>query len=223
MSKIKVMVADDHDIVRDGLRELINNQPAMEMVGAASDGQAILKKVRALKPDVVILDIAMPKMNGLAVINLIKEIHPQARIVIFSMHKKDAYVQQALTSGACGYVLKTASSSQIVEAVRSVHQGNYYLSPSIQTDLIDDYLNRKPPKEPIPGGYDSLTEREQGVFRLMVEGRTTKEIADVFCLSPKTVEKHRSAVMKKLGLKSIVDMMKYAVKIGILDPDLWME
>jgi two-component system response regulator NreC len=224
MGKIRVLVADDHDIVREGLRQLIGGQSDMEIVGDVADGAAVVEEVRTLKPDVVLLDIAMPNMNGLTLVGLIKEIHPETRIVIFSMHKKDAYVQQALVAGAQGYVVKTSSSTQVISAIRSVWRGDYYLSPSIQTDLIGDYLDRqRPTADPAMWGYNSLSERQQGIFRLMAEGRSTKEMADMLCLSPKTVEKHRSSVMQKLGLKNMIDIMKYAVKIGILDPDLWAE
>ncbi len=224
MGKIRVLVADDHDIVREGLRQLIDGQGDMEMAGEVSDGAAVIKEVRTLRPDVVLLDIAMPNMNGLSLVGLIKEIHPETRIVIFSMHKKDAYVQQALVSGAQGYVDKTSSSTQVINAIRSVWRGDYYLSPSIQTGIIGDYLDRRrPAADPATGGYNSLSERQQGIFRLMAEGRSTKEMADMLCLSPKTVEKHRSSVMQKLGLKNMIDIMKYAIKIGILDPDLWAE
>lgn len=223
MGKIRVLVADDHNIVRDGLRELINNQPDMEMIGHACNGKQALTKVRTLRPDVILLDIAMPEMNGLVAVRLIMDISPATQVVIFSMHKKNAYVQQALTSGARGYVLKTSPSSQIFDAIRSVHRGKYFLSPSVQADVIDEYLVKNHQVKVTGRRYDALSEREQGVFRLMVEGHPTKEMADLLCISPKTVEKHRSAVMKKLGFKSIFDMMKYAVKIGIVDPDLWDE
>lgn len=224
MGKIRVLVVDDHDIVREGLRQLIGGQSDMEIAGEAADGAAAVEEVRTLKPDVVLLDIAMPQMNGLTLVGLIKEILPETRIVIFSMHKKDAYVLQALIAGAQGYVVKASSSSQVISAIRSVVRGDYYLSPSIQTDLIGDYLDRQRPAADLTmGGYNSLSERQQGIFRLMAEGRSTKEMADMLCLSPKTVEKHRSSVMQKLGLKNMIDIMKYAVKIGILDPDLWDE
>jgi len=224
MGKIRVLVADDHDIVREGLRQLIDGQADMEMAGEVADGAAVIKQVRTLRPDVVLLDIAMPHMNGLSLVGLIKEIHPETRIVIFSMHKKDAYVQQALVSGAQGYVDKTSSSNQVINAIRSVWRGDYYLSPSIQTGIIADFLDqRRPVADPPTGGYNSLSERQQGIFRLMAEGHSTKEMADMLCLSPKTVEKHRSSVMQKLGLKNVIDIMKYAIKIGILDPDLWVE
>ncbi len=222
VDKIRVIAADDHHIVREGLRELINKQPDMAMVAVAEHGEEALEKARAYHPDVMLVDIAMPGMNGLGVINLIKDISPNTRMVVFSMYKRDAYVHQALTSGALGYVLKTSPSSVIIDAIRTVHRGEYFLSQSVETEFIEGYVKQRKNK-PSTTAYDRLSEREQGVFRLMAEGRSIKEMANLMNLSPKTIEKHRSNVMKKLGLGSVMDTMKYAVKIGVIDPDLWEE
>ena len=222
MSKISVLVADDHDIVRDGLRELVNNQPDMEIVADARDGEEALEKVRACRPDVILIDIVMPGLNGLAVAELTKEISPRTKIVIFSMHKKDAYVQQALSAGARGYVFESSPSSEILDAIRAVERGNYFLSSHLQAEVIENYIKQQG-KKPESTGYDALSEREQEVFRLIVEGKSTKDMADIFSLSPKTIEKYRSNVMKKLGIHSPLELMKYAVKIGIIDPELWDE
>jgi two-component system response regulator NreC len=220
VDKIRVIAADDHDIVRDGLRELINKQPDMTMVAIAQDGEEALEKARALHPDIMLVDIAMPGINGLGVINLIKEISPTTRVVVFSMYKRDAYVHQALTSGALGYVLKTSPTSVILDAIRTVHQGEYFLSHSVETGFIESYI-KQCKKKSSTTAYDRLSEREQGVFRLMAEGRSIKEMANLLILSPKTIEKHRSNVMRKLGLSTVMATMKYAVKIGVIDPDLW--
>ena len=211
---------DDHHIVRDGLRELLNNQEDMDMVGDARDADEALEKVRLLRPDVILIDIAMPGMSGLALMGLIKEISPETKIVILSMYKKEAFVQQALRAGALGYVLKTSPSYEIFEAIRAARDGNYFLSANIAGIVIEKIFNQETDK-PMATGYELLNDREQTVFRMMVEGMTTKDMADIFCLSPKTIEKYRSAVMSKVGIHNILDLIKYAVKIGIIDPELW--
>ncbi|MEI9475660.1 MAG: response regulator transcription factor [Deltaproteobacteria bacterium] len=218
--KIRILVVDDHAIIRDGLRELLNDQIDMEVVGYAREGHEALEKARTLHPDVMLIDIAMPGMNGLAVTSLIKETAPATRIIIFTMHKKEAYVQQAIQAGALGYVLKTSPSEEIFVAVRTVFGGRQFLSPDVKDDLVDRYLNQQSVK-PKKIGYDSLSEREKRVFLLMVEGKSTKEMAEILCLSPKTVEKYRSSVIRKLNIHSLVDMTKYALRIGIIDTDLF--
>lgn len=217
---MKIMIADDHQIVREGLKQLLNDQEDMEVVGEAQDGRETLLKAKSLRPDVLLLDVTMPKLNGLEAIGLIKEAVPDVRIVVFSMHKKEAYARQALAAGALGYVLKASPSSEILAAVRAVFSREYFLSHEINAEIIDAYLETRKTSAPVHR-YDLLSEREQQVFRLVVEGNSTKEIADILCVSPKTVEKHRSNLMKKLGVKDLVGMVKYAIKINIVDPEHW--
>jgi len=217
---MKVLIADDHAIVREGLKQLVNSQRDMEVIGEAEDGREALEKAKSLRPDVTLLDIAMPGLSGLEVVRLIKEAMPDTQIVVLSMHKKEAYVHQAFASGALAYVLKASPSSDVLEAIRAVHRGEYFLSSKIRAEVIGRYLESRKEK-PAVRGYDLLSEREQQVFRLMVEGNSTNQIADVLCVSPKTVEKHRSNVMNKLGIHDLVALVKYAVKIGIIDPELW--
>jgi two-component system response regulator NreC len=222
MAKIRVLIADDHAIVREGLKQLINSQQDIEIVGEAEDGMEALEKIRALRPDVVLLDIAMPRLNGLEAISLIKEAVSSVQIVVLSMHTKENYVHQALATGALGYVLKASPGAEVVKAIRAAHQGEYFLSSKIKAEVIGTYLkNRK--RQPEIRGYDTLSERERQVFRLVVEGNSNKQIGDLLCVSPKTVEKHRSNVMKKLGINDFLGMVKYAVKLGIADPELWGE
>ncbi len=217
---MRVLLADDHAIVREGLRQLLNSQRDMEVVGEAEDGREALEKAKSLRPDVTLLDIAMPRLSGLEAVRLIKEAVPNIQIVVLSMHKKEAYVHQVLDAGALGYVLKASPSSDVLEAIRAVYRGEYFLSSKIRAEVIGTYLeNRR--KRPAVRGYDLLSDREQQVFRLIVEGNSTNQIADVLCVSPKTVEKHRANVMKKLGIHDVVAMVKYAIKIGIIDPELW--
>ena len=217
---MKILVADDHAVVREGLRQLLNSQPDMEVVGEAEDGREALEKAKSLRPDVTILDIAMPRLSGLEAVRLIKEAVPDTGIVVLSMHKKEAYVHQVLASGALAYVLKASPSSDVLQGIRAVHRGEYFLSSQIRAEVISTYLESRREK-PSVRGYDLLSDREQQVFRLIVEGNSTHDIAEVLCISPKTVEKHRSNVMKKLGIRDLVALVKYAVNIGVIDPEFW--
>lgn len=220
MGKIRILIADDHAIVRDGLRQLLNGQPDMETAGEAGDGQEVLEKVKALRPDVVLLDVAMPRLSGLEVISLIRESVPDSQIVVLSMHAKETYVQQALAAGALGYALKASPSQDILDAIRAARRGEYFLSSRLKAEVIGTYLKTRK-GTPSLRGYDLLSEREQQVFRLVAQGRSTDEIADILCVSPKTVEKHRTSLMGKLGVHDRLELLKYAIKIGIVDPDLW--
>jgi two-component system response regulator NreC len=219
---MRILIADDHAIVREGLRQLLNSQRDMEVAGEAQDGREALEKAKSLRPDVTILDIAMPSLSGLEAVRLIKEAVPHTQIVVLSMHEKEAYVHQVFASGALAYVLKASPSSDVLEAIRAAHRGEYFLSSKIKAEVIGRYLESRKEK-PAVRGYDLLSEREQQVFRLMVEGNSTTQIADVLCVSPKTVEKHRGNVMNKLGIHDLVGLVKYAIKVGIIDPELWEE
>jgi two-component system response regulator NreC len=194
----------------------------MEVAGEAQDGREALEKAKSLRPDVTILDIAMPGLSGLEAVRLVKEAVPHTQIVVLSMHEKEAYVHQAFASGALAYVLKASPSTDVLEAIRTAHRGEYFLSSKIKAEVIGRYLESRKEK-PAVRGYDLLSEREQQVFRLMVEGNSTNQIADVLCVSPKTVEKHRGNVMNKLDIHDLVALVKYAIKIGIIDPELWEE
>jgi two-component system response regulator NreC len=220
MGKIRVLIADDHAVVREGFRKLLEEQKDMEVVAEAGDGLQTVKKAKTLRPDVALIDIAMPQLSGLEAVALIKEAVPETQVVLLSMHNKDAYVHQALASGALGYVLKASPTTEVLEAIRTVRGGEYFLSSKINSKLITAFLKSRVEKPPV-SGYDLLSEREQQVFRLLVEGRSTAEIADILCISSKTVEKHRANTMKKLDIHNMVEMVKYAIKIGIIGPELW--
>lgn len=219
---INILIVDDHSILRDGVRQLLTSQEDMHIVGEAGDGHSALKQARLLRPDVVLLDIAMPGLNGLETIGLILEAVAETKIVILSMHSKESYVHQALSAGAMGYVLKASPSSDVLSAIRAASINEYFLSSKIRAGVIDAYLQSRK-YTPTVRGYDLLTEREQQVFRMVVEGKTTKEIADILCVSTKTIEKHRSGVTAKLGVQGRLELLKYAIKIGVVDPELWTD
>lgn len=222
MMPINILVVDDHSILRDGVRQLLASQEDMNIVGEAGDGHSALKQARLLRPDVVLLDIAMPGLNGLEAIGVILEAVAETKIVILSMHAKENYVHQALSAGALGYVLKASPSSDVISAIRAASNNEYFLSSKIRAGVIDAYLQSRK-YTPTVRGYDLLTEREQQVFRMVVEGKTTREIADILCVSTKTIEKHRTGVTAKLGVQGRLELLKYAIKIGVVDPELWTD
>lgn len=225
MEKLTIAIADDHAIVRTGVKQLINEQPDMEVVAESPDGHGLLKQVKTLHPDVVILDISMPKLSGLELIKLVKDCSPNTHVIILSMFKKEAYAHQALTLGAMGYVLKTAPGNELIDAIHSAIDEQFYLSQEINSKILHSYLKEEATgiRNRTLNKYDLLSEREQQVFRLVVDGNSTRQIAEILCVSPKTTEKHRSNIIKKLGVNDSMSMLKYAVKIGIADPEIWWD
>ncbi len=220
MDRIKVMVVDDHPVVRTGIVELLRGEPDLEVVGEAGSGKEALSLARQLAPEVVVLDLSMPEMGGIEVARALRMMLPAVRIVVFSVHDHETYVLQALQAGVMAYVRKGAECDEIVSAVHSAARGEHYLCSRLNRGLIDVFLRGYPNRvreEP----YDLLSEREQQVFRLLVEGHSANRIADMLCVSPKTVEKHRANTMRKLNCPDFLGLVKYAVRIGLIDPDSW--
>ena len=216
MSKIRVLICDDHTILREGIRLLLNSQPDMEVVAEAVDGRDAIAKAREFKPDVILMDIAMPLLNGLDATRHIRRDNPNARVLVLTMYESDEYVSQMLEAGAAGYVLKKVAGSELVYAIRAVHQGEAFLYPSITKRLVEDYLRRvESGQERVT--FDGLTDREREVLQLIAEGHTNKEIADLLSLSVRTVQNHRAHIMEKLGMHDRGELIKYAIQKGIIE------
>lgn len=215
VKKIKVLVADDHTIMRDGIRALIHEEEDIEVIGEAEDGRQAVQYAHTLRPDVVLMDIAMPMMNGLEATRHIKRDHPEINVLVLTMYDHDEYVRKVLATGASGYVLKRAAASELVAAIRAVSRGEAVLSPSITRMVIEDYLRGEkdqPEDEP-----EALTPREREVLQLIAEGHTSREIAQMLNLSVKTVQSHRTSMMQKLDLHDRGELIRYAIQKKIIE------
>ena len=211
---IKVLLVDDHTILRQGIHALLSREPDIEVVGEACDGLEALDQVARLEPQVVIMDLVMPHMNGLEATRQIRERHPDVRILILSMYDDDEYVREIIQAGASGYVLKRVATEDLVKAIHEVHKGSSFLYPPIAAKLID-YVRS------VQGGDDveSLTPREREVLKLIAEGNTNQAIAEILGLSRKTVESHRANIMRKLEVHDVTDLVKYAIRKGLTTLD----
>jgi two-component system response regulator NreC len=216
MSKIRVLVCDDHAILRDGIKLLLNSQPDMEAVGEAVDGREAVEQARALKPDVILMDIAMPGLNGLEATKQIRRDDPNARVLVLTMYESDEYVSRMLEAGVLGYVLKKAAGSELVHAIRAIHQGEAFLYPSITKRLVEDYLRRVETGQE-RDSFNGLTEREREVLQLVAEGHPNRDIAEILNVSIRTVQNHRAHIMEKLGMHDRGELIKYAIQKGIIE------
>ncbi len=217
MGPIEVFLVDDHRIFLEGLVRLIQDHPSMKIVGTARDGREALKQIRTLQPDVVLMDISMPNLNGLEATRLIRQASPKTKILILSMHENEEFLKRVLKAGAIGYLLKDSSSDELLLAIEGVHRGEAYLSPSLSRKLIADYLEMGAPKSGLAKVHDhGLTGREREILQLLAEGHSNQAIADDLHLSPKTIATHRKKIMKKLHLHRITDLVRYAIRNGII-------
>lgn len=216
MTVITVVLADDHPIVRQGLRHLLESDPEFHVVGEAGDGVEALHLIETMKPNVLVVDMMMPGLNGLEVLRQFKKISPMTRAIVLSMQSANAYVVQALNLGAEGYVLKDTGPSELVDAIHAVTQGNRYISEKLLERL--EANGRRADDAPLDA-YQTLTTREREILQLTVEGKSSSEVGDILAISHRTVEVHRSKIMKKLALHSIADLIRYAIKRGILPMD----
>jgi DNA-binding NarL/FixJ family response regulator len=212
----RVLLADDHEIVREGLRMLIDAQPDLKVIAEVGDGAAAIAAALQEEPDLVILDVAMPKVTGLDAARRIVEQRPSMKVLVLSMHDNEQYFFEALRAGAAGYVLKSAAGSDLVEACRAVLRGEPYIYPSAVRGLVREYLDRA--REEGPGRTDPLSPRESEVTKLVAEGHTSQEIAETLMISEKTVERHRSNVLAKLGMRDRVELTRYAIRRGLVEP-----
>lgn len=217
MGKTTVVLADDHHVVRKGLRAVLEADDDCAIVGEASDGLEALDLVERLHPDVLIVDLMMPKMNGLEVTRQVAARSPRTRTAVLSMHASEAYVLEALKSGAAGYVLKDSNLTDLAKAVREIAAGRRYLSPPLTDLTIEAYVRRA--QSGTLDAYDTLSEREREVLKLAAEGATSGAIAARLFISPRTVESHRANIMRKLGLESQTDLIRYAIRRGIIPLD----
>ncbi len=218
--QIKVLLVDDHAILRQGVHALLAREPDLLVVGEAGDGEEALAAVARSKPDVVIMDIVMPRMNGLEATRLIKERHPDTRVLILSMYDDHEYVVQIIQAGASGYVLKRVVTEDLVRAIHAVHAGESFLYPPIAAKLIGDYLRvTKGDDGRGAGDGESLTTREREVLKLIADGNSNGQIADQLGLSRKTVDSHRANAMRKLDLHDVTEVVKYAIRTGLITLD----
>ena len=215
MDRIKILVVDDHAIMRDGIRALLGLHDDIEIVGEASEGNEAIEKAQELMPDVLIMDIAMPGMDGLEATRRMRKKSPKIKVLVLTQYDNKEYILSVIKAGAAGYVPKRALGSELVSAIRAVHQGDSFLYPSAAAALIEDYLQQAKEEEP----YNQLTAREREILKLIAEGHTSREIADMFFLSLKTVLGHRSKIMEKLNLHNQTEVVKYAMRKGLVSLD----
>jgi len=215
MSKVRILVADDHGVVRRGLRLQLEQHEDFEVAGEAADGREAVRLAEDVQPDVVIMDIAMPNLNGIEATAQIVKRNPKTGVIILSMHSDETYIVRTLAAGAKGYLLKDTAEADLQRAVRAVAQGKPFFSPAIAQALLDDYL-RQLQQRGVADSYDLLTDREKEVLQLLAEGKSNKEVASILSLSPYTVETHRAHIMQKLNLHSTAEIVLYAVRKKII-------
>jgi DNA-binding NarL/FixJ family response regulator len=215
--KISIVLADDHTVVRQGLRVLLSAEDDMEIVGEAENGRQAVQLAKKLLPEIVIMDIAMPVLNGLEATRQITRALPSTKVLILSSYSDDEYVQQITEAGAAGYLVKQTAATELLKAIREAHKGNAYFSPSIAKRLRDQCRNAFVSGEPVRKRADYLTTREAEVLQLIAEGRANKQIAAELCISIKTVEKHRQQVMNKLGIHDVAGLTRHAIAKGIIE------
>jgi DNA-binding NarL/FixJ family response regulator len=220
--KKTIVIVDDHPLFREGLKSIISRNPELELVGETGVGKEALSLAENLKPDMIVMDISLPDINGIELTRDIKKLSPATQILIVSVHSKIDYLTAAFQAGASGYVVKDAPSGKILQALELVSQGEYFLDASVSYQVVKKLSEFPEQKAKTTDTfYSSLTTREQEIFRLLAEGLKIKDIADKLFISPKTVENHKTNIMAKLNLHSTLDLVRYAVKLGIIDVEYW--
>jgi DNA-binding NarL/FixJ family response regulator len=211
MSSYRIILADDHALFRSGVRRILEEVPGVEVVGEAADGMGLLALLKEMTPDLVILDISMPRLRGLEAIQEIKTSHPQVQVLILTMHKDEEYLSYALGAGAAGFILKQDADPELLEALTTIRRGKTYLSPAI-SEVVPDLLRRRQKPDGTP--KEVLTHREREILTLLADGKSSKEIGELLFISLRTVQNHRANIMKKLKVKRTTDLIKYAVQKG---------
>jgi DNA-binding NarL/FixJ family response regulator len=215
MTKLRIFLADDHAVVREGLKALVNAQPDMEVIGEAADGRTAWEQAKACQPDIVVMDLSMPQLNGAQATERLKQACPQVKVLALTVHEDKGYVHQLLQAGASGYVLKLAATEELIHAIRIVAAGGVYLDPSVARTIVANYMHKPSLGEAVQ--RSQLSERETEVLCLIAKGYTNKEIAAQLDLSVKTVETYKTRLLKKLDLRSRADIVRYALRQGWLD------
>jgi len=214
MEPYRVVLADDHILVRQGLKRILEEMADLEVIGEAGNGLELLKLLERITPQMILLDISMPNLRGIEAIREIKALHPEAKILIITMHKDKEYLYQAISAGANGYFLKEDADTELSTAIETIRRGKVYISPLLSGDLADDWAQTYRAKSKLPYEPDTLTTREREVLKMIAEGKSSKDIADLFFISVRTVERHRANLMDKLGIKKTADLVKYAIQKG---------
>lgn len=215
MAKLRILLADDHTVVRQGLRKVLEERSDWEVVAEAGDGREAVRQAEELKPDVAVIDIGMPLLNGIEATRQVVKRSPSTRVLVLTMHSDEAYVNQILKAGATGYLLKDSADVDLIEAVSVVSRGKSFFSPAVARLMLDDYARQLADKG-VSDRYETLSEREREIFQLIAEGKANKEIAVLLSISPSTVETHRARIMEKLDLHSAAEIVLYAVRRGVI-------
>jgi two-component system response regulator NreC len=215
MGKLRIVLGDDHTLVRQGFRKILEEQPEWAVVAEASDGREAVRQALSLQPDVVVLDIGMPLLNGIEATRQIIRRFPNVSILILSMHSEEAYITQAMRAGARGYLLKDSADSELIRAVIAVSAGKSFFSPAVAKVMLDEYVRHLADKG-IVDRFESLSEREREIFQLIAEAHSNKEIADLLSVSPATVETHRAHILQKLDVHNTAELVLYAVRRGVI-------